>query len=64
MGYGNERMPWHPRKAAKTASIEWKDAGYGNLAIVALLLSMTVCAEAYRHLVRRLTGSRNERNSR
>ncbi len=60
MGYGNERMPWHPRKAAKAASIEWKSADYGSLTVLALLLGLMVINETGRAFGRWITGtSRN-----
>ena len=59
MGYANERMPWHPRKVANAASMEWRNAGYGSLAILALLLLISVVLELRRSLGRWLARAKN-----
>jgi len=61
MGYGNERMPWHPRKAAKAASIEWRSADYGSLTVLALLLLLTVIGETGRAFGRWVSGAHKDR---
>ena len=61
MGYGNERMPWHPRKAAKAASIEWRSADYGSLTVLALLLTLTVISETGRAFGRWVSGAHKDR---
>ncbi len=52
MGYANERMSWHPRKAAKAESLEWGNAGYGSLVVLTLLLVLMVAAELRRSMLR------------
>ena len=64
MGYGNERMPWHPRKAAKAASIEWRSADYGSLTVLALLLLLTVIGETGRAFGRWVSGPNKSSSSR
>lgn len=61
MAYGNEGMPWHPRKSAKAASITWKDAGYGNLTLLVLFLMVLFGGELRRSLWRRIAGATNQR---
>lgn len=64
MGYGNERMPWHPRKAAKAASIEWRSADYGSLTVLALLLLFTVMTETGRACGRWMSGPHKDSSAR
>lgn len=52
MGYGNEGMPWHPRKSAKAASMVWRSADYGSLTVLFILMAVTA-------LRRWITGVRN-----
>ena len=59
MGYGNERMPWHSRKAARAASIEWRSADYGSLALLTLLLALGAGSKLWRDLGRWTIGVRN-----
>lgn len=52
MGYGNERMPWHPSRPANAASLQRHEAGYGRLSMLVVLFTLTVAAETGRSLGR------------